>query len=189
MSVRELYNSLVSDTDYGGLKYARDEDDIIIISDSTLHSLLPHSLKQISARYKVMCGCECYISAESIHSSFLSWRDRYLKKLKDQIQNSQSRRSGEKEHHIYETYKNTLMPHGRHIYAKASDMEKGTMCTYPQYNHALPHWKCALRCCDDCPCINLTDQETYKKMTKQHPQLSFTFITSLDIVMIMVELH
>ena len=31
--------------------------------------------------------------------------------------------SGEKSHHIYETYKNTVMPHGCHIYSKASDME------------------------------------------------------------------
>ena len=34
---------------------------------------------------------------------------------------------GEKQIHIYETYKNTVMPHGRHIYAKAYDMEKATM--------------------------------------------------------------
>ena len=57
----------------------------------------------------------------------LSWRDMYLKKIKDQIQNSQSKSYGEKSHHIYETYKNTVMPHGRHIYAKSSDMEKATM--------------------------------------------------------------
>ena len=31
------------------------------------------------------------------------------------------------------------MPHGRHIYAKASDMTKATMCTYPQYDHTLPY--------------------------------------------------
>ena len=45
-----------------------------------------------------------------------------IKKLKDKSQNAQSRRSSEKSHHIYETYKNTVMPHGRHICAKASDM-------------------------------------------------------------------
>ena len=78
VSVRELYNSLVIDPTDGGLKDARDEDDNIIISDSTLRSLLPPQLKQMSARYKVMCGCECCISAKSIISSLLSWRDRYL---------------------------------------------------------------------------------------------------------------
>ena len=90
VSVRELHNSLVSDPNDGGLKDARDEDGKIIISDSTLRSLLPPQLKKMSARYKIMCGCECYISAKSIHSSFLSWRNRYLEKLKDKSQNAQS---------------------------------------------------------------------------------------------------
>ena len=109
----------------------------------------------------------------------LSWRDRYLKKLKDQSQNSQSRRSGEKPHHIYTTYKNTVMPHGSHIYAKASDTENSTMYKYPQSDHVIPHWKCVLRCCDDCHCINIPDQETTKKHDKKNPQLGFTFTTSM----------
>ena len=36
VSVRELHNSLVSDTNDGGFKDARDEDGNIIISDFTL---------------------------------------------------------------------------------------------------------------------------------------------------------
>ena len=72
-------HDLVSDPNDGGLKYARDEYGNIIISDSTLRSLLLPQLKKTSARYKVMCGCECCIYAKSIHSSLLSWRDRYLK--------------------------------------------------------------------------------------------------------------
>ena len=70
VSVRELHNSLVSDPNDGCLKDARDEDSNIIISDSTFCSLFPPQLKQMSARYEVMCGCECCISAKSIHSSF-----------------------------------------------------------------------------------------------------------------------
>ena len=45
---------------------------------------------------------------------------------------------------IYETYKNTVMPHVRYIYSKAYDMAKAKMCAYNQYDHALPHWKCVL---------------------------------------------
>ena len=105
----------MSDPNDGGLKDARDEDGKIIISDSTLRLLLPPQLKKMSARYNIMCGCECCISAKSIHSSLLSWRDRYLKKLKDKRQNAQSRRSGERSHQIYTTSKNTVMPHGSHI--------------------------------------------------------------------------
>ena len=39
---------------------------------------------------------------------------------------------GEKQIFKYETYKNTVMPHERHIYAKAYDMEKATICAYSQ---------------------------------------------------------
>ena len=55
--VIELHNSFVSYPNDGGLKDARDEYGKIIISDSTLCSLLPPRLKQMSAHYKIMCGC------------------------------------------------------------------------------------------------------------------------------------
>ena len=107
-----------------------------------------------------MCGCECCISAKIIHSSFLSCRDRYLKKSKIKNKNSQSKSSGKKSHHIYETYKHTLLPHGRNIFDKTYDMANAKTCTYPQSDRALPHWKSVFRCCSECPYINLPDQET-----------------------------
>ena len=55
------------------------------------------------------------------------------------------------------------MRHGRHFYPKASDMENATLCAYPYSDNTLPHCKYVLRCCADCPCINLTDQEANKK--------------------------
>ena len=36
------------------------------------------------------------------------------------------------------------MPYGPHIYAKASDMEKATMCAYFQSDNEMPHWKYVL---------------------------------------------
>ena len=68
VSVRELHNILVSDPNDSVLNDARDEDGKIIISDFIFCSLLPPQLKQMSARYKVMCGCECCIYDESTHS-------------------------------------------------------------------------------------------------------------------------
>ena len=35
--------------------------------------------------------------------------------------------------------KHTVMPHGRHIYSKASYMEKATMCAYRKSDNVLPH--------------------------------------------------
>ena len=80
VSVRELYNSLISDPVYGGLKEARDAESNIIICDSTLCSLFPPQLKYISSVYKVMCGCESFISSKIVHLSLLSWRNRSFKK-------------------------------------------------------------------------------------------------------------
>ena len=66
-----------------------------------------------------------------------------------------------------------MIPHGRYIYAKVYDMAKATMCTYPQSDHELPHWKCVLRCCTDSPCINITDQETNKNHEETTPSIRF----------------
>ena len=68
---------------------------------------------------------------------------------------------GEKQIHIYEAYKNTVMSHGRHIYAKASDMAREKICAYPQSYHALPHWKFVMQCCSKCTSVNIPDQYTY----------------------------
>ena len=63
------------------------------------------------------------------------------------------------------------MPHGRHIYAKASDMENATICTYPQSDHVLPHWKCVLRCCAECQHINIPDHNN-KIITKFNTEIT-----------------
>ena len=51
------------------------------------------------------------------------------------------------------------MPNGCHIYANTSDMEKAIMFAYPKFEHALLHWKYVLWCCNNCPGINISDQE------------------------------
>ena len=83
---------------------------------------------------------------------------------------------GKKKNCIYETYKNTVMPHGHNIYANTSNMAKTTMCAYPQSDHALPHWKCVMRCCAKYPRINITDQEKYISIPTQVLPFVFTFI-------------
>ena len=76
---------------------------------------------------------------------------------------------GKKKIRIYETYKNTVMPHGHHIYAKAYDMTKETICVNSQSDNALSHWKCVLRYCAQCTSINITDQETDDKHPNPNP--------------------
>ena len=67
----------------------------------------------------------------------LFWRDWCLEKHKYKSLNAKNRTSDEKENQIYERYKNAVMSHGRHIFARAYDMKKDTVCAYPQYDNAL----------------------------------------------------
>ena len=66
-----------------------------------------------------------------------------------------------------------MIPHRRHIYAKACDMEQATMYAYTQSDHELTHWKCVLLCCDDCLCINIPDQETDNQNSRTTPLIRF----------------
>ena len=104
VSVWELHNSKASPPEDGGRKDSIDASSNIIISDYMLCSILPPQLRKMSARYKVVCGCECYIYTKNIHSSLLSWCYRYLKNLKYLSQNAQNRRSGEMANSLFETY-------------------------------------------------------------------------------------
>ena len=47
------------------------------------------------------------------------------------------------------------------------------MCTNSQSDHALPHWKYVLRCCDQCPSTNIPDQETDDNHPNPSPSISF----------------
>ena len=74
---------------------------------------------------------------------------------------------------LSETYKNSVMPHGRHIYVTASDMVMAKMCSYPPSQHELPHWKCVLHWCANCPCIDLPDQESDMYRSNTSPSINF----------------
>ena len=95
MSIREIHNNIFSAAIVGGLKEARDEDDNILISDSTLHSLLPPQSKKYhqDTRSCVVANV-AYLPKLYIHH--YCHGEIVIKKLKDLIQNAQNRRSGEK---------------------------------------------------------------------------------------------
>ena len=85
-----------------------------------------------------MWGCKCYTSVKSIHSSLLSWRDRYLKNSK--IKAKMIKSEGLAENNItFMKHIKKVIPYGRDIYAKSYDMANATICTYPQSDHALTH--------------------------------------------------
>ena len=104
-SILELNNSMVISYTNVGLKDSIDKENNIIISDSILRNILPPQLKNMTSRYKIMFGCKYCMSDKSMHLLFLSWCERFLKKLKDQRYNAQNRRSSEISNIVYVTYK------------------------------------------------------------------------------------
>ena len=66
-----------------------------------------------------------------------------------------------------------MIPRERHIYAKASDMAKSTMCTYPWSGNALLPWKCVLRYRTKCPCLNIPDQDIDNQYSETTPSIRF----------------
>ena len=173
VSVRQLNNSMAIPLEEGGLNDARYSDNNIIISDSTLLSIFPPQINNISSWYKVMCGCEFCIYAKSIHSSLLSWRDCYSRNFNNIIKNAQKIRPGEKANRLFDTYKNYVIPHGRHIYAISDYMAMAKICEHPQSLYSLPHWKYVLRCCSNRPHIDITYQESDKNHSNTSPSIHF----------------
>ena len=127
----------------------------------------------MSARYKVMCGCERFISAKIIHSSLLSWCNIYLNNLKDLSQIAQNRRYGEIANHIFDAYKNSVIPYGNHIYATAYDMDMATMFAYQPSHNELTQWKYVLSFCSNFPRIDLPVQELDMTHSNTSPEIRF----------------
>ena len=106
-----------------------------------------------------MCGCECCISSKSMHSSLLLWREHFWKNLKIKVVMPQK---GDliKWPIFYSRHKNSVITHGKYMFQKASNMAISRMCAYKYSNHELPHWECVLRCCAQCPNIDLKCPES-----------------------------
>ena len=63
---------------------------------------------------------------------------------------------------LFETYKTTVIPYGKHMFQTESDMVMSTICAYLSSKYALPHCKCVLSCFAQCPRIDLPSQESYQ---------------------------
>ena len=123
MILLSAFLAFLSPPEEGGLNKERNADNNIIIINYTLRDIMPHQLKNMSEWYKLMCGCECCISAKIMHSSLLTWRYFHMKQLKDRSHNTQNRRSGQIASRIFETYNNNVRPYGCNIQNTAAGMD------------------------------------------------------------------
>ena len=60
-----------------------------------------------------------------------------------------NRSSGEWSSCLFETYKNTVRPHGCHIYNYTENMAMAKMHIFLSRHNGIPHCKCVLICCDE----------------------------------------
>ena len=164
---------MASTLEKGRTEEEQDAENNIIIIDSTVRKIIKTQLKNMSSCYKVICWCECCIAAKIMHYYFLTCFHNHMKQLKYQTHNTQNIRYVEISSHIFETYKNSLRPHGCNIHNSATymSMAKHYTCTYT--HHGLPHWKYVLRSCDKLPNIVIPSQDENKYITNTWPTIIF----------------
>ena len=105
-----------------------------------------------------------------------------IRKIKHQIQNAQNRRSCEIASRIFEIYDDAMRPHCCNIHNTASDMAMVKMFHFTYEHNALPHWKCVFHCCDKCPSIVITSQESNGSTTNTCPKICFHVYKMNDFV-------
>ena len=74
---------------------------------------------------------------------------------------------------IFETSKNCVISHRRHIYQTSPYMDTATMCVCPSSLYELIHCKCVLHCCAKYPCIDISNQESDKNKSMICPKIHF----------------
>ena len=67
---------------------------------------------------------------------------------------------------ILETYKNYVMTHVTHIQRSEKYMALETMCNFTSEKNDLPHCKCVLRRCSNCPSLVIPGQDSNRDDTK-----------------------
>ena len=63
-------------------------------------------------------------------------RVKVFEQLKYQSLHTKYRISCEMDNHLFETYKNSFVPHGEHIFKTYYDIYMATMCAYPSSKYA-----------------------------------------------------
>ena len=48
---------------------------------------------------------------------------------------------------LFDIYKDSIMPHVKHMCPTAYEIVMEKMCAYKSSNYALTHWKCVYNCC------------------------------------------
>jgi hypothetical protein len=171
ISVRELHNDLLELPESGGLAEARDAEGKVIISDSVLRCLLPPQLRKMTARHKQMCGCEVCLTVIGMQQSLNAWRHRLLRKLKDESAASYMSRDQKLALDArITTYAHDVFRNNNTWHEKPREAIKEVQCKEVD-GVGLPHWKCVLSRCSNCPTYPVPHEE--KGTNDESPMIRF----------------
>jgi hypothetical protein len=148
---RELHNDLLSDGPCGLPEARHPTTGVALISDTALRALTPPQVRTMTKRHKTMCGCETCIIMSQMQSSLNSYRSVFLQRLTREASNYPVQsRSQEVARTRALLYKNVVMPNGKPLHEKPKDALLAIQCK-PVEGFSIPHFKCVLRTCHDCP--------------------------------------
>ena len=133
--------------------------------------------------------CECCIYDKSIHSSLLSWRDSYLKNwnIKSKMIKAEVLM---KKRITYTKHIKITSWHMEFMFIQKHLIRKRLQCAH--ILSMIMHFHTGNVYCGVVLTVHVSIFLTMKRIIsikKKHPQLGFTFITSLDVVLLMVEFH
>ena len=130
-----------------------------LIGESSLGYLLPPQCRPMTERHKRMCGCETCIEPAQMQRSLNGFRTRWKKKLWALAKEAVGRVAKAKASARARAYQPTLdyvVPSPWH--AKPSLAVAEMQCK-PVQGVGLPHWRCVLGICDQCPEYPIPDEE------------------------------
>ena len=165
VSMRELHNDLLP-VPPTGLSEVYDVSGRPIISDTGFRALLPSYIKPMTDKYKQMCGCEVCILAISLQNDLNSYRLTHLRRLEKSRIDIISTNN----------YRKQIYKDEKHVHPHPKDALRLIQCP-PVDGFQVPHMKCILRRCNQCPKFRLFDEE--KKITDRDPKISFHFFQKI----------
>ena len=73
VSIRELHNDLVSRGNKG-LPELWNNNNNLLVSDTSFRSLIPPHIKYMTTKYKQMCGCEIFVMIKNLQNDLNQYR-------------------------------------------------------------------------------------------------------------------
>eukprot|EP00581_Thalassiosira_minuscula_P033369 CAMPEP_0183788710 /NCGR_PEP_ID=MMETSP0739-20130205/68209_1 /TAXON_ID=385413 /ORGANISM="Thalassiosira miniscula, Strain CCMP1093" /LENGTH=153 /DNA_ID=CAMNT_0026032851 /DNA_START=75 /DNA_END=536 /DNA_ORIENTATION=+ len=131
----------------------------------------------MTAKHKMMCGCETCIIFEDMHRCVVVWRKRRITEWKKKMQNMRDGRRKQEEETKLMTYINQVSTDdeghsGKHESAWDAALEMG--CKPVQIgDRSYPHFSCVLNKCEKC-------KDCYKNMIHMDTQDDILYCVMCD---------